>query len=359
MRTSFKSFWVLAVALSFCGFGSLNEAQACTAFKLNGKKHFIVAKDYIWFAPQKFGKLFVNAKGAEKIALDLDGLKNPARWTAQYGSLTFTQFGKELPIGGMNEAGLVIEALQLDRSSYPEQASATPMVNEAQWIQYNLDRYATVEEVIAHMNELRVRKAFTGLHYFVCDATSLCASIEYQDGKIAVHRSTEEGPAVITNHFYTELYEDWRLSDGSYGFAPFGRSSKPRFGFTAKLVKEAETRAATSESSHLIDNAFDILDEIKVTAVMTSIWQVVYSPEIKTLWFRTASNERISKVSMSDFKFSCADGRKVMDMNSREWSTHTLEANEELLSKSRLLVGAKKAHEAALYPFFQTRCYDN
>ena len=43
-----------------------------------------------------------------------------ATWTAQYGSITFNQYGRELPTGGINEAGLVVESMALSEARYPE-----------------------------------------------------------------------------------------------------------------------------------------------------------------------------------------------------------------------------------------------
>ena len=36
----------------------------------------------------------------------------PASWVSKYGSVTFNQYGRELPTGGMNEAGLVVETIE-------------------------------------------------------------------------------------------------------------------------------------------------------------------------------------------------------------------------------------------------------
>ena len=43
------------------------------------------------------------------------------KWVSKYGSITFTQVGKELPIGGMNKIRFTIEFLWLDDTTYPLQ----------------------------------------------------------------------------------------------------------------------------------------------------------------------------------------------------------------------------------------------
>lgn len=42
---------------------------------------------------------------------------NSVSRTSKYGSITFNQYRKEFPIGGMNEKGLVIEALWLNENN--------------------------------------------------------------------------------------------------------------------------------------------------------------------------------------------------------------------------------------------------
>jgi choloylglycine hydrolase len=54
----------------------------------------------------------------------------------------------------MNEAGLVVEIMWLKESEYPP-PDEHPTVNELQWVQYQLDNFATVTEVAANAERLR------------------------------------------------------------------------------------------------------------------------------------------------------------------------------------------------------------
>jgi choloylglycine hydrolase len=47
--------------------------------------------------------------------------EKPLTWVATYGSVSFNQNGRELPCGGINEAGLVIEQMMHEspKSRYP------------------------------------------------------------------------------------------------------------------------------------------------------------------------------------------------------------------------------------------------
>lgn len=59
-----------------------------------------------------------NQRNVEKTAL-IDQKENPIKWISRYGSITFNQVGRDLPFGGMNETGLVVEHMSLPQTTYP------------------------------------------------------------------------------------------------------------------------------------------------------------------------------------------------------------------------------------------------
>ena len=91
------------------------NAWPCTAFLQEG---LLMGRNLDWNNDQ--GLLLVNKKGVSKRAMVLDPTEKTAQWVSQYGSLTFNQYGRELPTGGMNEAGLVVETLWLDATRHPQ-----------------------------------------------------------------------------------------------------------------------------------------------------------------------------------------------------------------------------------------------
>ena len=91
--------------------------DACTSFLLKHPKGPLMAKNYDWDVPD--GLVVVNPRGLAKTAL-VPGDASPVRWTSRYGSLTFNQYGREFPMGGMNETGLAMEVLWLPDTVYPE-----------------------------------------------------------------------------------------------------------------------------------------------------------------------------------------------------------------------------------------------
>lgn len=82
--------------------------------------------------------------------------------------MTVSQVAKEMPNGGINEAGLVVEQTTLWTSVYPE-ALERPAIGELQWIQLMLDTCTSVNEVIGAAGQVRIINPMSRLHYLVCD----------------------------------------------------------------------------------------------------------------------------------------------------------------------------------------------
>ncbi|MBC6948247.1 linear amide C-N hydrolase, partial [candidate division KSB1 bacterium] len=110
-------------------------AQACTTFCLFHGKDLIFGRNYDF--PIGYGHVIINKRGVMRTATANEG-EVAAQWTSKYGSLTFNQFGRDLPTGGMNETGLIVELSQLDATRYPS-ADARPVLGSLEWIQYQLD----------------------------------------------------------------------------------------------------------------------------------------------------------------------------------------------------------------------------
>ena len=121
-------------------------SQSCTTFCLDKGDQLVLGKNQDWTS--NYGLVIVNKRNVSKTAMPLEAEDGePASWTSKYGSVTFN-VGREMPQGGMNEAGLVVEMAGLEETEYPT-PDTRPYINLGQWIQYQLDNYSTVEEVIA------------------------------------------------------------------------------------------------------------------------------------------------------------------------------------------------------------------
>src|SRR4030042_3047298 len=155
-------------------------SEACTAFVMRGGGAVLWAKNLDW--PVGEGLIFVNKRDVIKEAFGGSG-SAALRWTSKYGSVTFNQFGREFPFGGINEAGLDIEELSV-QAEYPP-PDGRPSLNGLQWIQYHLDTCRSTKEVLKSAPGLRISKRLFGLHYLIADRKGNVAVVECNDGQLA------------------------------------------------------------------------------------------------------------------------------------------------------------------------------
>ncbi|MCD4733203.1 hypothetical protein K8R78_03070, partial [bacterium] len=92
-------------------------AGACSTFLLANDEEIIFGRSYDFEVGD--GMLVTNKYGVSKSAF-MPYSDVAATWVSRYGSLTFNQFGRETPQGGINDAGLVVELMWLEETTYSE-----------------------------------------------------------------------------------------------------------------------------------------------------------------------------------------------------------------------------------------------
>lgn len=180
-------------------------SQSCSSFCLDNG-------DYCVFGANQdnnidAGLLYVNKRHVLKMGWDPSMSGEYARWISKYGSVTVVHAGYQLAWAGMNEAGLMISTMALGATENPP-ADERPPLSSSFWIQYLLDNYATVEEVIA--SDSKVRIFDTVDHYLVCDRSGDCATIEFLEGRMVAHTGDSLPVKALTNSVYWDAYLDWK-----------------------------------------------------------------------------------------------------------------------------------------------------
>jgi len=308
------------------------RAGACSTFCLDGAGGPVFGKNYDWDVA--VGLVVVNKRGVVKRGLTAD---NPARWTAMYGSVTFNQYGREMPCGGINEAGLVVELMWLQETTYPP-ADDRPSVENLQWIQYQLDRSSTVADVIASDADVRITDDDQAqVHFLVCDRSGACAAIEFVGGKMIVHSGEKMPVAVLTNDTYANSLAYLKMHVGFGGTAPIpaSRRSLDRFVRAASGVGEFEK----TETSDAVGYAFGVL--ASVAQGPNTQWSIVYDVVGGRVSFRTAGNPRIRTIDLGRLDFSCDTPVLVLDVRAvpggdatDRLEPYTREANRALVESA-------------------------
>jgi len=281
---------------------------SCTTFLLDNGGQPVFGRNLDWYVGD--GLVVINKRGVEKTAITgPDGRDNLLSWTSKYGSATFNQHGREFPLGGMNETGLIVETMVLEDTEYPSPDSR-PEVQTLQWVQYQLDNFSTIEEVISGQSQIRIREiADPGLHFLVCDRMGNCATIEFI-GKKAVYHTKETMPVkALTNSIYAETISYWEKNSIPQ---PDKDNTVGRFVRAANMVKNYDPKTTKAP----IDYAFDILENVAHHTYTQ--WRIVYDVKNLSVFFRTLENQSIRHFSLKSFDLSCATPVKVLDVNTEQ-----------------------------------------
>lgn len=302
MKIIYTAFLFSFVALAAAALPALS--QACSAFCLVTDGNSVTGQNYDWDLGD--GLVLINKRGIRKQGLVNDD--HPAQWTSRHGSVTFNQYGREFPCGGMNEAGLVITISMLSETRYPR-ADDRAAVNVPQWIQYQLDTAATAEDVIESDKLIRIAAVSNArVHFFVSDREGNCATIEFLRGKMVHHRGDKLPVRVLTNSPYRESASWVGQFQGFGGERPIGNA------FNGSRFATAANRLRTFDEKHgQVEHAFETLSEIAQGGYTK--WSVVYGSSAKTIAFRTDEATSRRTIDMAACDFSADTPVQMLDIN--------------------------------------------
>jgi penicillin V acylase-like amidase (Ntn superfamily) len=329
-RNSIRMF---AMFLLACGF--VHTCKACTTFVLRDGDAILFGRNLDWHWSD--GLVLVNSRDIQKTAIVMPGEK-PARWTSKYGSVTFNQVGREMPFGGINEVGLVIENMMLLESEYPA-ADERPAVNMLQWIQYHLDNCRTVNEVLATNKFLRHEPPVSSarIHYMICDANGDSATIEYLHGKRVVHRGGEATPRTLANDTFARSVKfcSAYASKNGDNAVPSGKHSLHRFTRAAHSAARFQSDTTAKDREY----AFSVLEDVAQGEF--TVWTMVYDVANRKVFYRTRENRDVRWLSLDDIDFAPAQSPKFLDINAAG-NGHISDAFSELTDEQ---------HQQYLYEF--------
>jgi choloylglycine hydrolase len=308
---------LIAVFLLF----SYSSSFACSTFLLSKNGKHVFGKNYDWVTGN--GAIMVNARGLYTTSMAVN--EKPFSWTALYGSVSFNQYGKEFPNGGMSEKGLVIELMWLEETTYPTPDSR-PALGVLQWIQYQLDCAGTVDEVLKSDGRIRVSgHEGAPLHYLVADASGAAATIEFIKGKMVVHKGAGLPFPVLTNSAYKESIQRQK------GAAP-SNNSLLRFTSACSMLQQYHLAKEVAPVPH----AFSILD--KIAQGDFTKWRIVYDISDRKVFFKTDQYKAERSFSLHDFNFSCGSRPLAFDLSIQTAKTKfiplTFNQNNALIRKS-------------------------
>lgn len=229
-------------------------------------------------------------------------------WVSRYGSITWSGQGRDLPDGGINEAGLAIEEMSLGDYPYPV-GGIRPRLFHMQWIQYHLDQFRTVQEVIR--SAAFIFPDGWPWHFLVVDRQGHCATLEYIRNRLVVHTGEDLPVAALCNKPYAEELTRLKRYSGFGGrrrVDPDDKERSPRFVRAACLLRDYDS---TSHGDP-VEYVLSILDNLGGSMTRRSY---VVDLHNETVHFRTGAHPQIRHFNYAGFDFSNNTPVQTFDLN--------------------------------------------
>lgn len=298
--------------------GSFAKLSACSAFMCSAKNGVYFAKNFDW--QYSHGYIIKNNKGVFKYGYNFKG-DNTATWTSKYGSLTFNQIGKEFPFGGMNEVGLVVEQLWNQDDCEYETFENSKTISELEWIQFQLDNYKSVDEILLNLKQLTIIPVMAKVHYFVVDASGKSAIIEFLNGKTEIIESSDNHQ-LITNSNYKNSQNYWATHKDSIDKT--SGSSLDRYCHLTHSVSKLNLDGSV--------DATDLFKTLLPTRTTQTQWSIVYNATDKEIHFLSRNNRNVKTINFKDLNFE-DDKIVAAEINSESlnFEAYSFEKNKSLV----------------------------
>lgn len=313
---------------------------ACSTFQVSAGDTLLIGHN-LDDSVETPGMIVVNKRGVSKQSLSYRDINSSsghddslprARWVSRYGSITYNVFGKEFPDGGMNEKGLYVGEMTLLGSVYPADPALVRIYHHA-WMQYLLDNFATVPEVLESLFKVTV-DGHCQWHFLVADRDGRAAAIEFDEGKTLTYTGDQLPVKVLTNTTYPSCLKKLAKFAGFGGTREIDYTNCKedlRFVWAAAMLRRLEAGAAAPT----VEQAFDVLRQMWCGA---NRWSLVYDPKHLRLYFQTYRARQPRYVDFASFDLSCKSPAVALDIHrplsgdvARDFVPHTPAMNLELL----------------------------
>lgn len=262
------------------------------------------------------GLVVVNKRGVMKREVSWSDYNSPSglskpkiHWMSKYGSIVYSTLGKEFIDGGMNEAGLYVGEMTMMDTKFTEDNNLVK-INGFLWIQYVLDNFETVDQVIMDLTHVTIDGP-NPWHYFISDRSGNVATIEFIDGKLLVHKNDKMPVLALFNTQYDKELEHLKEYSNYGGRKELSlniEGNDTRFLLAAKMLNDSNE---TNKSKNAINYTYKILNQLLGN---NNQWSIVYDVKKMRMYFNTNNARQIRYVDFKDFDFSEKSSVMVLDI---------------------------------------------
>ena len=249
---------------------------------------------------------------------------NSFEWTSKFGSVIASGYDLSTT-DGMNEKGLVANALWLVESAYPQPETGKPGLALSMWAQYLLDSFATVDEAVAALDKnpfvvvtanVPGQDRLATLHFSISDSTGDSAIVEYLDGKQVIHHGRQYQVMTNSPTYDEQLALDsyWKQIGGTIMLPGTNRAADrfARASFYINAIPKAEDPVVATAS------VFSVIRNVSVPYGLTTPeepnisstrWRTVSDQKRLIYYFESALTPNTFWVDLKDIDFSPRSGK--------------------------------------------------
>ncbi|WPO78050.1 linear amide C-N hydrolase [Flavobacterium sp. KACC 22761] len=311
------------------------KALGCTRIVYQGLNGTILTARSMDWRGEIPANLWVFPRGMERFG---EAGNNSVKWKSKYGSVV-TSSWDIASSDGMNEKGLVGNLLWLAESTYPqfEKNSKTKGLAVSLWLQYVLDNFATVSEVVNALgkNDFTVTSShipgtdiFATIHLSISDSSGDNAIFEYINGKLVIHHDRSYVAMTNSPIFDEQLAINtyWKSIPGTI-MLPGTNRAADRFVrahyYIDAIPKTDNIRTALSSVFGVIRNCSVPLGISSATEpnISSTRWRTVADQKNLVYYFDNVLNPNVVWVEFSKLDFSeKAKVRKLSLANNENYS---------------------------------------
>jgi len=263
-------------------------------------------------------------------------------WTSRYGSVGVSFYGAAT-VDGMNEKGLVANALYLAESDYGPAVATRPNLSLGGWVQYVLDSFATVAEAVEGLEKAPFTIVAPVLpngepgvgHLAISDPSGDSAIFEYVDGLLTIHHGRDN--TVMTNSPpYAEqlaLTAYWGEIGGDVMLPGTIRASdrfvRGRYYINAIPTDLSGPKAIAAVTSVLrnVSAPMGISTPGKPN-IASTLWRTIHDQKERVVYFDSATSPTIFWLDLEKLDF--AAGTPVRRLPLADGQTYSGDAGESL-----------------------------
>jgi penicillin V acylase-like amidase (Ntn superfamily) len=299
------------------------------------------------------GMIYINKRGLDKESISFVELFDRVtdslpklKWVSKYGSVTYNPLGRELIDGGLNEAGLYIGEMSLNQNHQYPVYTNKPKIAVALWLQYILDSFVSVEEVVKFVSEVTLDGKGFNWHFFVTDKNGNQAIIEFINGKTIIYQNDEIPVKLLCNNQYSmdmDTLKQYKGYGGNRDIDFKDKSQEYRSVRGAQMLEFNKQNPAESDMNY----AFDILKHLDFGITK---WSIVFDVKNMKMYYRTNKDTDIKHFDFSSIDFSCKEPVMMLDINKdlssgdviEYFVPYTKQANKAQLEKIFTSIGMKE-----------------